>query len=160
MVDQDLETLFKPPTFNMRGRDVPYRELTVEEALLAEYRGANIYDDLEEEFQLSQEPVKKGQRQSRKKKEKVEEPKPEEILRVIARRIRDYMGTVLELTPEELETMTMTEFRRFRREKELQELRDQGFSDQEIQQMEREAAKKNFRDALGAIQENSSTSTD
>lgn len=158
MVDQDLEILYKPATFHMRGRDVPYRELTVEEALLAEYHGQNIYDDLEDEFELSQEPVKKGQRQTKKKK--VKEPTPEELLRVIARRIRDYMGTVLELTPEELESMTLTEFRRFRHEKDLQELRDQGFTDQEIKQLERESAKQNFRTAIGAIQEPSSTSTE
>ncbi len=157
MVDQDLETLFKQPTFHIRGRDVPYRELTVEEALLAEYKGQSLSDDLQEEFEKSQKtPTTKG----KGKRARVKEPTPEEILKIIAKRIREYMQMVLELTDEEVERVTLTEFQRFRREKEIQELRDQGFTDQEIEQLKREVAKKNFRDAVGAISATSSTSTD
>ena len=159
MADQDLETLFKPATFHIRGRDVPYRELTVEEALLAEYKGQSLSDDLQEEFEKSQK-TPKGKGKGKGKRARVKGPTPEEILKIIAKRIREYMQMVLELTDEEVERVTLTEFQRFRREKEIQELRDQGFSDQEIEQLKREVAKKNFRDALGAISATSSTSTD
>jgi hypothetical protein len=116
MVDLDLDIVNgKQPTVKLFGRDVAFRDLAVEDYLNAEF----ILQELDAMPMASKEDIKLG-----------------------AAKIHEYMHTVLDITKAESKKITVTQFRAFRTFMARKDMYDQGFSDEEIDKMEREALKK------------------
>ncbi len=116
MVDLDLDIVNgKQPTVKMFGKDVRFRDLTVEAYLKAEY----ILQEIDAMPMDSIESIETG-----------------------AAKIHEYMYKVLEITKAEAKKITVLQFRAFRTYMSRKDLYDQGFTDEDIDKLEREALKK------------------
>lgn len=73
--------------------------------------------------------------------------KPEEVEKA-SKLIKEYILGVLELSDEEASKISMKQFKKLREFIGRQELYDQGFTDKEIDKIEKEAAKKQIKNIL------------
>ena len=73
--------------------------------------------------------------------------KPEEVEKA-SKLIKEYILGVLELSDEEASKISMKQFKKLREFIGRQELYDQGFTDKEINKIEKEAAKKQIKNIL------------
>lgn len=73
--------------------------------------------------------------------------KPEEVEKA-SELIKEYILGVLELSDEEASKISMKQFKKLREFIGRQELYDQGFTDKEIDKIEKEAAKKQIKNIL------------
>lgn len=116
MVDLDLDILNeKQLTIKLFGRDVAFRNLTVEEHLMNEF----IIQELDAMPMSNKESIIEG-----------------------AKMIQEYMFKTLEITKAESKKITVDQFAAFRQFMARKDMYDQGFSDEDIDRLEREALKK------------------
>lgn len=116
MVDLDLDILNgKQPTIKLLGKEVAFRDLTVEEYLEAEF----MLQELDAMPMDSKEAILEG-----------------------AVKIQEYMFKILKITKAESKKITIAQFRALRTFMARKDLYDQGFTDADIDKLEQEALKK------------------
>ena len=116
MVDLDLDIVNgKQPTVKLFGKDIRFRDLTVEDYLNAEF----ILQELDALPMDNKESITEG-----------------------AKKIHNYMFKILDITKAETKKITVAQFRAFRTYMSRKDMYDQGFNDQEIDAMEKKALKK------------------
>lgn len=114
-MDLDLDIINgKQPTVKVFDKDVAFRELTVEEYLQAEFL-------LQELDKIPMED-----------KEKISEA---------VGYIHEYMHRILDITKAEAKKITINQFRALRTYMSRKDMYDQGFSDAEIDRLEKKALK-------------------
>lgn len=116
MVDLDLDILNgKQPTVALFGKDIQFRDLTVEDYLKAEF----MLQELDAMPMNSVEAIEEG-----------------------AKKIQEYIFKLLDITKAESKKVTIAQFRALRTYMSRKDMYDQGFTDEDIDKLEKEALKK------------------
>lgn len=115
-MDLDLDIVIgKQPTVKLFGKDVAFRDLTVEEFLKMEFLLQEI--------------------------DAIPMTSPDELAEAVGK-IHEYLHGVLDITKAEAKKVKIEQFRAFRQYLARKDLYDQGFSDEDIDRLESEALKK------------------
>lgn len=116
MVDLDLDIIGeKKKTVKLFGREIPLRNVKVEKHLLNEFS----VNEIEAVPMTNKENIDKA-----------------------SGMIADYLCEILEIDKEEAEKITIEQYRAIRQFMQRKEMYDQGFTDKEIDMIEKKAIKK------------------
>lgn len=120
MTDFDIDLLVKPHTVKINGKVHEFRELTLEDSMLYEFDAKEI----ENIPILTKDDVKEA-----------------------TKKLREYIQNIIDIDDEDVQKVTINQFKQIRRIMGRIDLYDQGFTDKEIDIMEKEMITSQFQGA-------------
>jgi len=122
MTDYDLSLISdKRNIIKLHGKDITFKVLTVEQHLLAEFDAQEL-----DNFPItSKADIKK-----------------------LSKKVTEYVNTVMIIDPEDAAKITMDEYKRLRKYMVRLDMYDQGFTDAEIDELEKKAAFRVLKESI------------